>query len=116
MTPVTIIFLFLSFVLLLIIAKNMYSKGVYLKTEPVQADEIQGIFTLTLFGSNDPKQAVFLDIEDDQYTFEMNDSSHNFTMTRGVSAEQSLQEAANFLDSQNHRISRILYRKITIGY
>ena len=116
MTPATIIFLFLSFVVLLIIVKNMYSKGTYLKTETVHADEIQGVFTLTLYGANDPKQAVFLYIEDDEYTFAVNDSSHNFTVTNGISAEQSLQEAVNFIDSQNHRISRILHQNKTIGY
>ena len=116
MTPVTMIFLFIGFVIFLVMIKNMYSKGTYLKTETVQADEIQGVFTLTLYGANDPKQAVFLDIEDDEYTFVINDSSHNFTVTNGISAEQSLQEAVNFIDSQNHRISRIHHQGKTIGY
>ena len=116
MTPVTMIFLFLSVVILALLVKNVLVKGEYLKTDTVHADEIQGVFTLTLFGGNDPKQAVFLDIEDDEYSFVINDSSHNFTITKGVSAEQALQEAVNFLDSQNHRISRILHQKKTIGY
>ena len=113
MIPVIMILLFLIVVVMVLTAK---SKGTYLKTETVRADEIQGVFTITLYGSNDPKQAVFLDVEDNEYTFEINDSSHNFTVTKGIPAEQALQEAFYFLDSQNHRISRILYQKTTIGY
>jgi hypothetical protein len=116
MTPVTVILLFISFVILLVIVNNMYSKGTYLKTETAHADEIQGVFTITLYGGNDPKQAVFLDIEDDEYTFVINDSSHNFKVAKGVSAEQALQEAVDFIDSQNHRIKRILFQAKTIGY
>ena len=116
MTPVTLVLLFIGFVILLVIVNNMYSKGTYLKTETVQADEIQGLFTLILYGGNDPKQAVFLDVEGDEYTFVINDSSHNFTVTQGISAEQALQEAGSFIDSQNHRISRIIHQKRTIGY
>jgi hypothetical protein len=116
MTPVTLILLFIGFVIFLLIINKMYSKGTYLKTENVHADQIQGIFTLTLYGANDPKQAVFLDIEGDEYDFVINDSSHNFTVTQRISAEQALQEADNFLDSQNHRMSRILYQGKTVGY
>ncbi len=110
------IILFISAVVLALLATNLFVKGEYLKTETVEADEIQGGFTLILFGGNDPKQAVFLDREDDEYTFVMSESSHNFTVTKGVSAGQSLQEAVDFLDSENHRISRIVHKKKTLGY
>ena len=116
MTPVTMILLFISFVIFLVIVNKMYSKGTYLKTETARADEIQGVFTITLYGRHDPKQAVFLDIEDDEYTFVINDSSHNFKVAKGVSAEMALQEAVDFIDSQNHRIKSILYQKKIIGY
>jgi hypothetical protein len=109
-------FIFLCVVIAALIASRLFSKGKYLKTEGVQPPEIDGLFSLILYGANDPKQLVILDIEGDEFLFQVEDSSHTYTVTRGLSAEQSLAEAAKFIDTPNQTMHKIMHEGRPVGY
>jgi len=112
-----LILIVLIFIILIVKAAKVGPRGKALRTETAQNDEISGTFTLILYGGNDPKQLAVFDREDDEYTFEVRDSGHNYTITKNVHAAQALEEAEKFIDSQRSRTSRILDDKAqVIGY
>jgi hypothetical protein len=71
-----------------------------LKTEEAKADEVKGIFTLILYGhrySDDVETIAILDLEVDQYTFEVYKPEYDYTIKKNVPAKDALAEAEKFV-------------------
>ena len=111
-----IIFTALSVLIAALILMKLFAKGTYLKTEQVRGDDITGSFTLFFYGVGDPKQAVLFDSESDEYTFEIKDSVHTFSVARGITGEQAVKEARAFINSQRTSLRKVLHAGKVIGY
>lgn len=94
------------------------------KTESVRSEDIEGVYTLLLYGSrhsNDIETAAILDKEGDKYTFELYAPDFDYKVIKGVSAKDALNRATGFI-SWHHffhraRLSRIFDDKgAIIGY
>ena len=94
--------------ILLLTVSSSFAMGKYLNTETVGEADISGEFTLFLYSSGDPIRAAILDIEGDDYTFEMSGSRHNYTVEKSISAEQAMKKAIAFTSSQRYRMRKIL--------
>ncbi len=109
-------FLFIAVVILLIIVGFIALSGDrYLKTEAADPAEVQGVFTLLLFGSsspNDMANIAILDKEGDPYSFEIYAPDHSYTVQAGLTAAQALHSAERFvrrnIQSERVRLHKIL--------
>lgn len=98
--------------------------GKSLKTEEVKNANITGNFTLILYGgrhSNDIETIAILDIEGDQYVFEIYAPEFDYKIKKHVPAKEALDEAKKFVSFHNSfrrsQLSRIFDNKgNTIGY
>ncbi|MEN8263706.1 MAG: hypothetical protein ABFR82_09610 [Nitrospirota bacterium] len=97
-----------TILILLLTVSLSFAMGTYMKTETVTAADISGSVTLFLYGSGNLKRTSILDIEGDDYTFEISDSAHNYIVTKGVDAEQALQNATAFISSRQYRMIKIM--------
>ncbi len=102
-------------VLLIIIGLIAVSESNYLKTEEANPADVQGKFTLLLYGSgssNDFANIAILDKEGDPYTFEIHAPAFSYTIQTGIDAAQALQIAERFVRpnimSERSRLHRIL--------
>lgn len=103
---------------------NSCSTGNYLRTEGVRDTNIQGTFTLILYGSrhlNDIETIAILDIEGDGYSFEPYAPEFDYKIKRGIPAKEALEEAERFVSWHSSfyrtQLSRILdYKGNVIGY
>jgi len=94
-----------------------FAMGKYLKTETVRTADIRGEFTLFLYRDVYRLEAAVLDIEGDDYTFEMTGSGHNYTVEKSVPAELAVKKAVGLIRSQRNRLKKILDDNgHTIGY
>jgi hypothetical protein len=82
--------------------------GKYLKTETVRTADISGEFTLFLYGDGHLLEAAILDIEGDDYTFEMTGSGHNYTVEKSIPAELAVKKAIGFINGLRNRLRKIL--------
>ena len=112
--PVSFFFI-AAIILVIIVGLVVLSGNSYLKTEAANPAEVQGQFTLLLYGSssrNDLANVAILDKEGDPYSFEIYAPDFSFTVQAGLSAEQALQEAERFVRRNIHfersRLHRIL--------
>lgn len=109
-------FFFIAVIILVIIIGFVVLSGnSYLKTEVANPAEVQGQFTLLLYGSssrNDLANIAILDKEGDPYSFEIYAPDFLYTVQAGLNAEQALQEAERFVRRNIHfersRLHRIL--------
>lgn len=101
-----------------------YSRGAQLKTVPLSAADIDGMFTLILYGgnySNDLETVAILGRENDRYTFEPSAPEFNYTVRKGVPAKDAIAEAEAFISRHTSfhqsKISGIVDKSGTmIGY
>jgi hypothetical protein len=82
--------------------------GKYLKTETAGTADISGEITLFLYKDVYLIEAAVLDIEGDDYTFEMTGSGHNYTVEKSVPAELAVKKAFGSISSQRGRLRKIL--------
>ena len=109
-------FLFIAAVVVLIIIGLFYLSGAHnLKTEEAKPDDVQGQFTLLLYGCSsrdDLANIAILDKEGDQYPFEIYASDSSYTRKAAMSGAEALQEAERFvrcnIRSERFRLRRIL--------
>ncbi|HUI44544.1 MAG TPA: hypothetical protein VL122_00965 [Nitrospirota bacterium] len=101
--------------LLIIIGLIALSGGSNLKTEAANPAEVQGKFTLLLYGSdslNNLANIAILDKEGDPYSFEIYAPDFSYTVQAGLNASQALQEAERFvrrnIQSERSRLHRVL--------
>jgi hypothetical protein len=74
--------------------------AVYLPTVPVDTQEIEGTYTLILYGgrhSNDIENVVILDKEGDQYRFSVYAPEFDYRVKKHVPAREALAEAEAFV-------------------
>ena len=93
---------------LLLTVSLSFAMGQYLKTEKIPAIDVSGSVTLFLYSTGDLRRTAILDIEGDDYTIEISESAHNYTVIKSLAAEQAVKEAAAFLSSSRYRMIKIL--------
>ncbi|HEY6012157.1 MAG TPA: hypothetical protein VIX18_11895, partial [Nitrospirota bacterium] len=91
-------FFFMALVAALVIIGLVffYSADNYLKTESANAAEVQGRFTLLLYGchaQDELANIAILDKEDDQFSFEFHAPGFASKTRPGLTAAEALQEA-----------------------
>ncbi len=109
-------FFFIAAVVVLIIIGLFYLSGAnYLKTEEARPADVQGKFSLLLYGCSsrdDLANIAILDTEGDQYSFEIYAPDSSYTSKDGMNGEEALQEAERFvrcnIRSERSRLRRIL--------
>lgn len=76
--------------------------GKTLRTDAAVSSEVQGTYTLILYGNNysdDLETAAFLDKEGDRYTLEPYAPEFTFRVRKGLTADRALREADEFIRS-----------------
>ncbi len=101
-------YIFPTILILLLTVSLSFAMGQYMKTERVAAADISGSVTLFLYGSGHMKRTSILDIEDDDYTFEISDSAHNYTIAKGIAAGKALKNAEAYLSGSRYRMIKIM--------
>jgi hypothetical protein len=107
-------FFVVAIVLLIFIGLFTLSGSNYLKTEKANPTDVQGNFTLILYGSgssNDFANIAILDREGSPYTFEILAPDFSYTVQTGMDAAQALQTAERFVQG-NIRFERSQLRRI----
>jgi hypothetical protein len=104
----------LFFVLLILSIVNFScAPGQYLKTMRTSDSALSGMFTVIHYGynySNDPLSLAILDLEGDQYTFEMYANEYEYVSNKGVPAEKALQNSLFFISQHSYYFSSQLSR------
>jgi hypothetical protein len=109
-------FFFIVAVVALIIIGVIFLWGDnHLKTEAAQPRDVQGKFTLLLFGCSSPDDVAnvaILDREGDPYTFEIYAPDFSYTSKTGLNGEEALQEAEQFvrcnIQTERTQLRRVL--------
>jgi hypothetical protein len=108
-------FFIAAVVVLIIIALISLSGDNHLKTEAANLADVQGKFTLLLYGCssrNDLANIAILDKEGDPYSFEIFAPDFSYTIKAGLNASEALQEAERFvrcnIQSERSQLRRIL--------
>jgi len=108
-------FFIAAIVVLIIIALISLSGGNHLKTEVANLADVQGKFTLLLYGCSsrdDLANIAILDKEGDPYSFEIYAPDSSYTTKAGLNAAEALQEAERFVrcnfQSGRSQLRRIL--------
>jgi len=76
--------------------------GKALRTDVASSNDVQGAYTLILYGGNysdDLETVAFLDKEGDRYTLEPYAPEFAFRAKKGLTAERALREAGEFIRS-----------------
>ena len=112
--PVNLFFIAVI-ILLVIVGLIALSGDGHLKTEAANPAEVQGTFTLLLYGSSSPNDLAniaILDKEGDPYSFEIYAPDFSYTVQAGLNAAQALQKAERFvrrnIQSERSRLHRVL--------
>ena len=82
------------------ISSCMISTGNHLKTEPAKPSEVTGIYTLLLYGCRYPddlENVAILYKEGGPYTFEIYAPVSRYKIKPGLTADEALREAGQFL-------------------
>lgn len=77
--------------------------GANLTIKGANSSEVQGTFTLILYGGRyfrDVESVAVLDLEGDQYTFEPYAPAFDYREVKGLPAKEALADAESFLRSQ----------------
>ncbi len=109
-------FLFIAAAVALIIIGFIVLWGdKHLKTEEANPTDVQGKFTLLLFGCSSPDDlanVAVLDKEGDPYSIEIHAPDFSYTVRTGLNGEEALQEAGRFIrcniQSERTQLRRIL--------
>ncbi len=101
-----------------LLSTQSFAFGKPLKTLEASPSEIKGTFTLILYGGNysdDMETIAILDMEGDQYNFEVFAPDFDYRLTKGVPAEKALRTAEKFVGFHTAfwrtQLSKILDRK-----
>jgi hypothetical protein len=87
-------------------------QGARLRTGPVTRPDVQGTYTLILYGGNysgDLETVAILDREGDRYTFEPYAPAFNFKVIKGQTADHALPAAEQFVRRQPSYQSEVLH-------
>lgn len=108
-------FFIVAVVVLIIITLISLSGDNHLKTEAANLADVQGKFTLLLYGCSsrdDLANIAILDKEGDPYSFKIYASDFSYTIKAGLNATEALQEAERFvrcnMQSERSQLRRIL--------
>ena len=108
-------FFIAAVVVLIIIALISLSGNNHLKTEAANLAEVQGKFTLLLYGCSsrdDLANIAILDKEGDPYSLEIYAPDFSYTTKAGLNAAEALREAERFVrcnfQSERSQLRRIL--------
>ena len=97
--------------IVLITVSTSCTTGKYLKTESAKGTEIIGTYSVLFYANRnpiEPKTIVILDIDEDDYAFEINAPEKDYTISNGVPAMAALKDAIQFVESLKYRINKIL--------
>ena len=97
--------------IVLITVSTSCTTGKYLKTESAKGTEIIGTYSVLFYANRnpiEPKTIAILDIEGDDYTFEINAPEKDYTISNGVPAMAALKDAIQFVESLKYRTNKIL--------
>ena len=111
--PVNFIFIVVVFVLIIIGFLSL-SGDDHLKTEAANPADVQGTFTLLLYGCSsrdDLANVAILDKEGDPYSFEIYAPDFSYTIKAGLNAAEALREAERFVRC-NIQSDRSLLRRV----
>jgi len=110
-----ILFIAAVVVIIIIIGLLSRSEGNHLKTEAANAADVEGKFTLLLYGCSfldDLANIAILDKEGDPYSFEIYAPDTSYTRKAGLNGAEALQEAERFvrcnIRSERSRLSKVL--------
>jgi hypothetical protein len=102
-------------ILLVILSIFFFADGGHLKTESAAPSEVQGTFTLLLYGcrtSDALDNVAILKREGDPYTFEIYAPDFMYSVKPGLSAAAALKEAEQFvrcnINSERSQLLRII--------
>lgn len=90
------------FIVLSLLPLQACAPGKALRTDVASGSNVQGTYTLILYGGNysdDLETAAFLDKEGDRYTLEPYAPDFVFRMRKGLTADRALREASEFIRS-----------------
>jgi hypothetical protein len=93
-------FILIAAILLLIIGLFFFMGDNHLKTEEATPGEVQGTYILLLHGCRHPddlENVAILDKEGDPYSFEIFAKDSAYTIKTGLTGEQALKEAEQFI-------------------
>jgi hypothetical protein len=119
-----IITIFLFIIILLFTVNGTFALQKHLMTEEAKENDVQGVFTLILYGGryiDDIETIAILDYEGDEYTLKPYAPQFDFKIKKGVPEKEALKEAYTFVSFHNSfyrsQLSRIMDDKgKTIGY
>jgi hypothetical protein len=107
-------FVLIAAILLIIIGLFFFMGNNHLKTEAATPADVQGTYTLLLHGCRHPddlENVAILDKEGDPYSFEIFAKDSAYTVKGGLTGEQALKEAEQFIRCTTH-YERIGLKKI----
>jgi len=89
----------------------------YLKTDMIKEADIRDPVTLFLYDEFTYGGVAIIDVEGDDYTFEILASRYNYSVKKNLTADQAMDEAAQFIDTWKKEMRMILDDSGTIiGY
>jgi hypothetical protein len=100
--------------ILLMASINAFALESPLKTEEVADKDVQGVFTLILYGGryyDDVETVAIIDLEKDKYTFDVFAPEFDYTVKKGVPAKEALEAAKKFV-SFHHAFYKSIVSKI----
>jgi hypothetical protein len=101
-------------ILLVITGLAIRSGGRAPNTAPATVSEVQGTFTLFLYGSNasgELASVAILDREDDPYTMSIDAPDFSYSVQPGLSASEAIQKAERFV-MRHIQVDRIRLHKV----
>lgn len=119
-----IITIFLFIIILLFTTNSSFAIQKHLRTEEARENDVQGVFTLILYGGryiDDIETIAILDYEGDEYTLKPYAPQFDFKIKKGMPEKEALKEAYAFVSFHNSfyqsQLSRIMDDKgKTIGF
>ena len=106
-----------AMLILLLLLSISCSTVKYLKTEMVKEADIKDPVTLFLYDEFEYGGVAIIDVEGDEYTFEILASRYNYSVKMHLTADQAMDEAAQFIDTWKKEMRMILDDSGTIiGY
>ena len=107
-------FFLIAAILLIIVVLFFIARSNHLKTEAAASAEVRGTYTLLLHGCRHPddlETVAILDKEGDAHSFEIHAKGSAYTVKNGLTGEQALEEAEQFIRCNIH-VERTGLRKI----
>jgi len=106
--------------LLLVLATLIEScvMGTQLITSAAKKTEIEGTYTLMLYGCRyqaDIKNLAILVADGSKYPLEIYDLDTSYTVKKGVAAQEALAEAESFLKCSSYIVQSVMVKRISDG-